>query len=100
MKDFEHVPCPDPVDEAAQHMEAAITIALRERAIQNQLQQEEPEEDDAGNRYCLDCGETIPPARVEAVAAVRCVHCASRREKQGRIGRQKGGAGRSSDEDM
>jgi RNA polymerase-binding transcription factor DksA len=45
---------------------------------------EEPDEDDQGNRYCLDCGETIPPARVLAVKAVRCVDCATIRERQNR----------------
>ena len=45
---------------------------------------EEPDEDDQGNRYCLDCGDTIPPARVAAVKAVRCVDCATIRERKNR----------------
>ncbi len=44
--------------------------------------QEDPDEDAQGNRFCLDCAETIPPARVQAVQAVRCVHCATIREKK------------------
>lgn len=46
---------------------------------------EEPDEDSNGNRYCLDCGEIIPKARVVVVMAVRCVDCAGRREKMLRI---------------
>jgi len=46
---------------------------------------EEPDEDAQGNRYCLDCGEKIPAARVLAVQALRCVDCASVRER-GSIG--------------
>jgi RNA polymerase-binding transcription factor DksA len=34
---------------------------------------EEPDEDAQGNRYCLDCGEKIPAARVLAAQALRCV---------------------------
>jgi DnaK suppressor protein len=49
---------------------------------------EEPDEDAQGNRYCLDCGEKIPAARVLAVQALRCVDCASVRER-GSIGGSK-----------
>ncbi|MGK9451914.1 TraR/DksA C4-type zinc finger protein [Acidithiobacillus caldus] len=48
---------------------------------------EEPDEDANGNRFCLDCGESIPADRVAAVHAVRCVACATRRE---RLARQRG----------
>lgn len=43
------------------------------------LSVEEPWEED-GVRYCLDCGTSIPVARVDAVDAVRCVDCQARRE--------------------
>lgn len=43
--------------------------------------QEEPDEDEHG-RYCLDCTQIIPPARVAAVNAVRCIHCQAKREKK------------------
>ena len=100
MKDFETERCPDPVDAASNNEMEAVATALRNRTIEAQQSREAPDEDEQGNRFCLDCGQTIPSARVEAVAAVRCVHCASRREKQDRIGRQKGGAGRSFGEEM
>ncbi len=45
---------------------------------------EEADEDEQGNRYCLDCADLIPPARVQAVGAVRCVDCAQARERAGR----------------
>lgn len=51
---------------------------------------EDPDED-ANGRYCLDCGEVIPPERVEAVHAVRCVFCAGQRERGHRaVGRSCG----------
>jgi RNA polymerase-binding transcription factor DksA len=43
--------------------------------------QEEPDEDEHG-RYCLDCTQIIPLARVAAVNAVRCIHCQTTREKK------------------
>jgi DnaK suppressor protein len=43
--------------------------------------QEEPDEDEHG-RWCLDCTQIIPPARVAAVNAVRCIHCQTKREKK------------------
>ncbi len=42
---------------------------------------QEPPDEDAEGRYCLDCGDVIPPARVAAVNAVRCVVCQTRRER-------------------
>lgn len=48
---------------------------------------EAPDEDNKGNRYCLDCGDTIPRARVEAVQAVRCVNCVVVRERGLRVAR-------------
>lgn len=42
---------------------------------------ETPDEVD-GIRYCLDCGEVIPEARVIAINAVRCVYCAGMRERK------------------
>ena len=52
---------------------------------------EPPDEDDQGNRYCLDCGEAIPQARVDAVQAVRCVGCAEVKERGRRLARMRGG---------
>lgn len=40
---------------------------------------EQPDEDEYG-RYCLDCGIDIPQARIDAVNAVRCVRCQTKRE--------------------
>ncbi len=72
----------DPNDLASDLEEAQRQQAI---ALARMAPAEEPDEDDA-HRYCLDCGEIIPPARVAAVQAVRCVSCAQRRElrkKQG-----------------
>jgi DnaK suppressor protein len=55
---------------------------------------EAPDEDDQSNRYCLDCGDTILKARVEAVQAVRCVSCAETKERGQRLARMRGGATR------
>ncbi len=42
---------------------------------------EQPDEDEHG-RYCLDCAIDIPQARIDAVNAVRCVKCQTKREKK------------------
>lgn len=69
-------------DIAAEYEQRDRDMALaRRRAVP----MEEPDEDGNGNRYCLDCGEIIPKARVAAVMAVRCVDCAGHREKLLRI---------------
>lgn len=82
--------CAEPLDQASkrelQQMEAVL--ADRRAALANR---EAPDEDDAG-RYCLDCTETIDPKRVAAVDAVRCVACASVRERQAGRRWGKGGA--------
>lgn len=57
-----------------------------------QAQMEPPDEDEDGNRYCLDCGEQIPPQRLLAVPyAVRCVPCLSKRERRTRMAEQSRG---------
>ena len=68
----------DEGDIASQFEEAERAAAISRLRLGPQ---EEPDEDDRGNRYCLDCGEIIPPARVQAVQAVRCVDCASLLER-------------------
>lgn len=59
----------------ALRLDVAVTAARRQLAPS-----EAPDEDDKGNRYCLDCGELIPPERVQSVNAVRCVACTTQRE--------------------
>lgn len=78
----------DEADVAAEFEERARADAL---VAQRAIVQEDPDQDEQGNRYCLDCGEQIPAARVAAVNAVRCVDCARLRER-GKP-RNKGGAG-------
>ena len=69
-------------------LDIAADLAEQERvwrvsgARQAMQASEKPDEDVAGNRYCIDCAEVIPPARVQAVQAVRCVVCAGIREKK------------------
>ncbi len=69
----------DEADMAAEAEEMERSLALQRLRVSSGF--EDPDEDERGNRYCLDCGEMIPPARVLAVQAVRCVECASRRER-------------------
>ena len=70
--------------------EADVAAELEQRHRENALARlravpmEEPDEDKHGNRFCLDCGEIIPTARVVAIQAVRCVGCATRRERLAR----------------
>lgn len=55
---------------------------FRERAIKQQQQrtQEKPDEDEHG-RYCLDCADVIPLARIKALPnAVRCISCQQLKE--------------------
>ncbi|MGK9450307.1 TraR/DksA C4-type zinc finger protein [Acidithiobacillus caldus] len=68
----------DPLDVAAQLEECERNAAIAKTLMRPQ---ESPDEDEHG-RYCLDCGETIPTARVAAVQAVRCVECAQVRERK------------------
>lgn len=60
----------------------------RDRDLANQLARrvtEIPDQDAAGNRFCLSCGEQIASDRLEAEPdAVRCVPCQSWKEKAGR----------------
>jgi phage/conjugal plasmid C-4 type zinc finger TraR family protein len=73
----------DPLDVAAKLEESQRNAAI---ALTLMRPQETPDEDEHG-RYCLDCGDVIPAARVAAVQAVRCVDCAQVRErKEKRIG--------------
>jgi DnaK suppressor protein len=72
----------DIADVAAEYEQRERDLALARRRA---TPMEEPDEDSNGNRYCLDCGEIIPEARVAAVMAVRCVDCAGHREKLLRI---------------
>ncbi|MDD3759767.1 MAG: TraR/DksA C4-type zinc finger protein [Acidithiobacillus sp.] len=73
----------DEADVAAHYEEAERHAALQRMLFSQQ--QEQPDED-AHGRYCLDCAETIPPERVQAINAVRCVECARRREKRRHLG--------------
>lgn len=67
-----------------------LETAERERLIAaaRARTQERPDEDEHG-RYCLDCGVTIPTARVVQVNAVCCVECQTLREHRetARVGR-------------
>jgi DnaK suppressor protein len=60
---------------------------FRERAIANARhhRQEQPDQDEHGNRFCLSCGEQIAAARLQAEPdAVRCVPCQCRVERAGK----------------
>lgn len=81
----------DEADMANEILEQNLALALAQRASAHQEHPEPPDEDNQGNRYCLDCGEIIPPERVQLVQAVRCVHCAGKRERRQK--HQSGGFG-------
>ncbi|MDD2746428.1 MAG: hypothetical protein PHG39_02620 [Acidithiobacillus ferrooxidans] len=81
----------DTADIAANYEQRDRDLAL---ARIRSAPQEKPDEDDQGNRYCLDCWEVIPQARVIAVQAVRCVDCAGRREQGRHLAAMCGGATR------
>ena len=89
---MEHIA--DELDVAALRAEAEVQSRLAAHR-QAMIPTEAPDECAQGNRYCLDCAEVIPPARVQAVAAVRCVHCANLRERGRRLWRN--GAPQNSD---
>ena len=86
---------PDEFEKAMDIEEHNLALRLAEaaRAARERLTPSEPpDEDEDGNRACLDCGEWIPRARVESVNAVRCVACTARREDTRRLqARLKGG---------
>jgi DnaK suppressor protein len=70
---------PDLIDKAQ-----CLEEEQRQRALGalRQRPREAPDEDEHG-RYCLDCGDVIPDARlVIEPFAVRCVECLTVREKQ------------------
>ncbi len=81
----------DVSDIATRNEQANIAMRLEERRLA-MLHQEAPDEDASGNRYCLDCADTVPALRVKAVNAVRCVVCAEKRERLLKLGAQRGGA--------
>ena len=72
----------DEADVANRMQESEMRLAMAQRAT---ARREVPDEDEDGNRYCLDCGEAIPQKRVQAVDAVRCVYCAEKRERGSRL---------------
>ena len=67
----------DIVDRAAIETEAWLA-----ECIYRQRKPVETPDQDADGRYCLSCGITIDPRRVEkAPEAVRCVPCETKQEK-------------------
>jgi len=79
----------DEIDLLTVRQEKEMELLMAERAS---APQEDPDEDERGNRYCLDCAEIIPAERVAAVRAVRCVSCATKRERFRKLASQPGGA--------
>ncbi len=67
----------DDADFATRLQEQEMCMLMAQRST---TRPELPDEDDQGNRCCLDCADIIPPERVRIVGAVRCVHCAGKRE--------------------
>jgi phage/conjugal plasmid C-4 type zinc finger TraR family protein len=64
----------------------AIEEMQREQAIKaNHKPSEAPEYDGSGNRICIECGTIIPPRRIDAINAVRCVDCQQALEQKQRV---------------
>ncbi|WP_031574059.1 MULTISPECIES: TraR/DksA C4-type zinc finger protein [Acidithiobacillus] len=81
----------DPADIAARN-EMAHRISLIKQKQADLTPYEEPDEDDQGNRFCLECADKIPEERLLALPrAVRCVPCAERLEAMQRSFRRGGG---------
>nr|WP_158161713.1 TraR/DksA C4-type zinc finger protein [Vibrio mimicus] len=72
----------DLFDKAQERDQEFLALALNNHhAARRNMIQEQPDEDEEGNRYCLSCGSEIPKKRIEAQPeAVRCVSCQSRKE--------------------
>ena len=77
--------CADPIDDAS-----ATGMRVRENEIALQRAKAQPEQRKVmgadGFEYwpiteCVDCGDDIPPARLE-LARIRCVICQSIKEKK------------------
>ncbi|MGF1680205.1 TraR/DksA family transcriptional regulator [Photobacterium minamisatsumaniensis] len=78
----------DLIDCAATETDAYIADCIHRQRKPVEI----PDEDESG-RYCLGCGITIDPRRIEkAPEAVRCVPCESIIEKMGN--KEKGKHGR------
>lgn len=90
MEELERIP--DLSDEASRNEERFTQAAIASLRLSNKSV-EAPDEDEQGNRYCLDCGDDIQPERVAAVQAVRCVVCQGRRERRAAMARKRGGVG-------
>ena len=82
----------DVSDIASRNEQIDIAMRLEAHRMAQRGASEAPDEDENGVRYCLDCADEIPPARVMAVAAVRCVACAGKRERMDKLELQRGGA--------
>ena len=72
----------DPLDIASDLAERERVLHLQRQLAQSRTLEDTPCEDAQGHRYCLDCEELIPPQRVQAVQAVRCVDCTQRLESR------------------
>lgn len=73
----------DAVDRAAVETDAYIAAC-----IQRQRKPVEAPDEDEHGRYCLRCGSTIDPRRLEKTPeAVRCVPCETIKEEKGKHGR-------------
>lgn len=80
-------------DQASATEELFLQQAKAQHALQSlQERLEAPDEDEEGNRFCLDCGDQIPAARLVIVPfAVRCVPCLSRKEQRRKLAESRGG---------
>jgi phage/conjugal plasmid C-4 type zinc finger TraR family protein len=85
----------DPLDEGTQLAErerAYALAAIRQRSQSTEPPDDETDEHGVYHRYCLQCGDEIPAARLKSVPfAVRCVPCLTKIETEQRIANGKGG---------
>jgi len=75
----------DEIDIAQQNEELFRQVALKSHFAGRQGVR--PDNAEPGIRLCMDCGEEIEPARLEAKPdAFRCVDCQAKKERRARRG--------------
>ncbi|MEY2335879.1 TraR/DksA C4-type zinc finger protein [Acidithiobacillus ferrianus] len=81
----------DPADIATRNEMLANHARIARMRIEAESS-EQPDIDENGVRYCLDCATAIPEDRITVLpTAVRCVPCAAVRERMMKQHRARGG---------
>jgi DnaK suppressor protein len=74
----------DDLDRAEQLAQQQRDLSIN-AALQSGIETEQPDEDEDGTRYCIDCGTVIPKERLAVrPESVRCVDCKQLKEERNR----------------